>query len=271
MARIDYIKVRFAVPLSEDRGIQVQRFEDHKGIAAASVAEAGEGNFKTSKDYSTREGWVLNYLEIWGLASHLYTVNTIELIAHVEVMRIDIREQLVSGTKIDKTGELASKGGRRQYQYFNQRVREKSDDRSGGGMGWAKGSHKSEKRISVYKRGQEQPAAELQLRGDKAQQFYAEVKALRKEIPFISDGGEIVYTADLFDRVGITWLNADLHQECNLTVNQLNATAELPTLDETETRLAALDALWDMMDAESRKAFLQAKIWGDEDDAFVVA
>lgn len=70
--------------------------------------------------------------------------------------------------------------GGRNVQTFNSRVRTKKDGRDAGGFGVAIGSHKSDTRLSSYKRGSERGGIEYQLKGRPVKMGVAVIDMMRK-------------------------------------------------------------------------------------------
>lgn len=86
----------------------------------------------------------------------------------VELHRLDIRiEMPVDVDKLLGLAGYVEKNGKfgRNVQYFSTREREKKEGRHAGGCGVSIGSHKSDRRLVIYKRKNEKGAIELQLSG----------------------------------------------------------------------------------------------------------
>lgn len=268
MGRIDYTKVRFQLPQGEAGQQWRARLDRHLLIIEGLVAHGIVGGHKVHTDYNPNLPHTTKYLEIWGdLANEYYERMVFEL-GSQDIMRLDYRQELPGEVDLNALAAKAETIGRRQFQKFNQRVREKSNDRSAGGFGLAKGSHKSERRVSVYKRASELPAAEIQLRGKKAAEFHASIRALFDKAIEENASAAAADPRDFIQTVGDTWLNDDLVSEVGMGLGLMQDLSASMPYDEAETRLATLDALWDMLSAMEKTAFVQAKLFGDDSIVF---
>lgn len=124
-----------------------------------------EGGHKDNMLRRTATGRYLWSFEWWGeQATVLY--NMPKEWASRYLKRLDVRYEYIGTVAgIKQVGNLIDNGKRRgrNYQRHNSRIRQKRDGRTAGGDGWSLGSHKSEWRASVYKRGEEQAAVEFQV------------------------------------------------------------------------------------------------------------
>lgn len=268
MGRIDYAKVRYALPQGEAGKMWRSRLDSHIDTLEAFKLAGDEGGYKLHTDYNPNLTHTTKYLEVWGKLANSFYETMFASIFGQDIMRLDYRIELPDEVDLGALADKAEKVGRRQYQFFNQRVREKSGDRSAGGIGLAKGSHKSERRVSIYKRGSELPAAEVQLRGKSAGAFHTELRrvydiALHDNLPAAECDPR-----DMINAVGTRWLDDDLSQEVGVSVHDLITLAAHTPYDEAETRLATLDALWDSLDKQEKTAFIQAKLFGDDGIVF---
>lgn len=269
MERIDYVKVRFQMPSGEQGELHRERLIRHQYMLEDLTNAGIQGGSKVHTDYSARLPYTTKYLEIWGDLANEYYERQCAALFPSDVMRLDFRVELPADVDLNAIAAKAETVGRRQFQKFNQRVREKSDDRSSGGFGLAKGSHKSEKRVSVYKRGQELPAAEIQLRGKKAAEFHSEVRRMFDAQIEKNDPAEVIDPREIICSVGRVWLDDDLQSEVGRSIDSIEGEALHEPYDEAETRLATLDALWDLMGTQERQAFILAKLFGDDDMKWV--
>lgn len=269
MGRIDYVKVRFQLPQGEAGQMWRARLDRHLLVVDGLNSHGVVGSHKLHTDYNPNLPHTTKYLEIWGDLANEYYERLVMELQGVDVMRIDYREELPGEVDLNALADKAQNVGRRQYQKFNQRVREKSNDRSAGGFGLAKGSHKSERRISVYKRASELPAAEIQLRKDKAAEFHNQVRGMLDKAISENAPPEDCDPRACIQYVGDKWLDEDLTKEVGIDLAGLLNTAEAEPYDEAETRLATLDALWDMMGVEERQAFIHTKLFGGDDMKWV--
>lgn len=105
--------------------------------------------------------------EMWGALAdvvHLLPFNYWS--AHLE--RLDVRQEVnYDEDNVDRLYDFLNKSGTsgRNLQKFNTKKRSKVGGRSAGGKGMAIGSHKSDFRMTVYRRGGEAGAVEFQLGG----------------------------------------------------------------------------------------------------------
>lgn len=101
------------------------------------------------------------------------------------LLRVDLRQKFISEDAFERAMRAATEVKGRNLQTFNTRLRTKAGDRDAGGQGAAIGSHKSDRRVSLYRRGKEFPAYEVQLR----------MRAVAKAVDALTRGLRMQYTA----------------------------------------------------------------------------
>lgn len=220
MARIDYVK--FGVVMREADRFDIRdrliAIEKRIGDCAAEAHQDNKGgDWRRHNDHSQKDTHMVVYYELWGELADIYCRRYGMSILQGEIRRIDIRRSLPEQIDLSRMANIADNNGRRQFQQFNQRDRNKSDDRSSGGRGWAKGSHKSERRLTGYKRASETPAMELQLRGKTAQGAFS----LARDVSLATDDPTYPVTPANFYANLVDALTDEMDADC---VSQLGAT-----------------------------------------------
>lgn len=174
LVRCDYFK--FKLQLDVENAILVERstreiMEAYK--AAHDVAGGWKMGIARVVDKQTR----VYYIEAWGELSQAMTMFDFdEWSAHVE--RVDVRQSVNwsdDGAEALYQYLKANGTGNRMIQQFNKPKRQKVGGRDGGGQGFAVGSHKSDYRASVYRRGGEDGVVEFQLSGKRLERALAGV------------------------------------------------------------------------------------------------
>lgn len=173
------------------------------------------GGWTVKPEYNTTAHTNQYFLRVWGELADFFTIAGQDMLRGKLITRLDIRYAIINGSKesVRRFGAaaMARPKGRRNVQLFDSKGREKgANGRSTGGVGLAIGSHKSDRRVSVYARGNESPAVEIQLQGAAiaelwgACMFYDDgVMSYMDELRTLQD--RATYTADtwLADAVGI--------------------------------------------------------------------
>lgn len=140
------------------------------GMQARHVAEdeGVDAKYNTRCLGATPDGQKRLYtFETWGIFSD-HWAQVVGDRYWTEVERLDLRIECdVDAGKLLGVADHISKVGKygRNVQYFDTREREKKAGRHAGGKGVSVGSHKSDRRLVIYKRKGERGAIELQLSG----------------------------------------------------------------------------------------------------------
>lgn len=163
--RCDYAK--FAVKMEPDRIQKLYReWRDCIQGGDPTLDAPQDNSFKSVR--INPDGTRLYVFQVWG--ERATTVRYLDWSVWSKYLeRIDVREETdVSRKGIEALYNYASSHNtaRRNIQLFTSRSRSKRDGRPAGGDGLAIGSHKSDFRFSIYKRGTERGACEFQLSGD---------------------------------------------------------------------------------------------------------
>ena len=272
--RIDYVKLIYRFPPGTRA---MQEVRDHLDMVEAEFRGTARGlgledakTWRTSTDYSSKETNAYVF-EAWGkVADHWFKSFAVAHPAEA-YQRVDYRIELHEGFDPRTLEGGARSRGRRNFQSFNGKPRSKLGDRDAGGYGLAKGSHKSRRRIVVYKRGKENPAIELQLRQDSAKDVIKRVK-----IAFEKDQGryaiEPYLRPDYFYQLVLDALydemREDAQDELDVDLSTLINLSDSDIMDENEKVLAEIDRLFATLPKEAQTAFFQAKLFPD--DAFSV-
>lgn len=107
------------------------------------------------------------YLETWGeTATFVAMLNPWAWLP--KLVRADVKLPVAEMTELqilDDGKALVEKGGPYNIQLFNSRARSGKGGKSQGGVGFAIGSHKSNCRVSVYKKPHQTAGIEVQLQG----------------------------------------------------------------------------------------------------------
>lgn len=114
--------------------------------------------------------------ETWGAFSDAWA-QTVGPLKWAELQRLDIRIECDIDTRklTGLYGWVSEKGKYgRNVNLFDSREREKKEGRHAGGCGISIGSHKSDRRLVIYKRKGERGAIELQLSGRALQKLVGE-------------------------------------------------------------------------------------------------
>ena len=175
--RYDYVK--FTLPLEQDRVQQMyENFRDE--IQAWEVP--GSANLpKLTVLGKTLTGSRLYIIECWGEASQAVEQLSWELWSPY-LTRLDVKDGAWGATDfgVDKIyRELRAQGTRENLNQFASRTRAKVGGRTGGGTGFALGSHKSDLRFSLYKREGEEYHYEVQFTG---QQLARQVTSVNRSV-----------------------------------------------------------------------------------------
>lgn len=132
-------------------------------------------------------------VESWGLDASALLNRTIE--AHSSnITRIDIRIGLEYLTYVDIVqliDSFRSESSRLSKYIYESPIRQRTDGRHGGGMGIAIGSHKSDVRVSVYKRANEYAAYEVQASGDVLKRILSEYRQSLRDLSPIDALGDV--------------------------------------------------------------------------------
>ena len=148
------------------------------------------GGWKPQAQFNTSTKERQYYVEIWGEMAHKWLMMNYWRIPGLIVTRLDVRYTLESATEQGLASFVAAAAsmdkGRRNVQTFNSKSRvKKSTARNSGGRGLAIGSHKSDKRVSLYKRAGEPVAIECQLQGDFLSKLWGDFMGYdTSEVPF---------------------------------------------------------------------------------------
>jgi len=168
MLRCDYAK--FAVKLTVAAAVQAQQDFINAMEQHPEQGKEGKGyNITSVRRYD--DGTYLYVFETWGVqAEAIQYLDFDRWSKHLD--RLDVRRDMdvsPSGVNSIYNHLLEHKAGNRNVQLFNSRTRSKRQGRQSGGQGIAIGSHKSDFRMTVYKRGNERGAIEFQLQGKRIQ------------------------------------------------------------------------------------------------------
>jgi hypothetical protein len=264
--RIDYVKFILRYPMGTRGQPEVRQHLDGIDADMRGVCEglgiAHAKAYRSTTDYSQKEtnGYIF---EMWGKAADMY----MQLFSHQhhaeELQRIDFRIELHQDFDPYTLEARAREHGRRNFQLFNTRAKSKLGDRDTGGYGIAKGSHKSRRRVVVYKRGSELPAIELQLRQQSAKDVFKAANSSFEQqydtgIVMQSDKSSIVHSF-LLDLL-YAELNEDTEQELDMNLNWLINMKDSDIMDGQEQMLADMDKMWEKLNPTAKKAFLSAQL-----------
>lgn len=169
IARIDY----FSMLIGNAHDL-AQHFANHtirvfvEGLDRNGLAYTGGWTVKP--EYNSSAGHTQYFLRVWGTLADLFVHSSNDHIGHRLITRVDVRYELLRSdrTAVRAFGQavMDRPKGRRNIQLFDSKGREKgAEGRSTGGTGLAIGSHKSDRRVSLYTRGNSLPAVEIQLQG----------------------------------------------------------------------------------------------------------
>lgn len=171
------------------------------------------------------------------------------------VSRLDYR--ITTEVDTDRLFEFArhiERFGRygRNVQYFNTRPRKKTEGRHAGGKGVAVGSHKSDQRVVVYRKPEEQGAIEMHITGKALRSTIETAKAL------VAKGASFEWY-DAVMSVMLGRLTAVVRQMSFDDVDHLIAAVgpveDVQGLSEDEQQIAKeLQAIVDRMTAPERRA-----------------
>ncbi|HET6261791.1 MAG TPA: hypothetical protein VFG99_06080 [Chloroflexia bacterium] len=171
-ARFDYLRVS----VGHDYDLAQQAYNYMRKLLEEIKAVQGvEGGFGYRPMYNSQTATREYFIDIWGnLAQAAVEIHS-EYLAAFGLRRADVRMPLEGVTERGLKGlsrVLAGRPrGRRNVNVFNSATRSKEGGRHAGGTGVAIGSHKSEWRGSIYKRGSEPAAMEGQYQGAKLRDF----------------------------------------------------------------------------------------------------
>lgn len=136
----------------------IAHYKDLRNTGAGHVKPCGyDKETKMSRDVHDTWGPVSWYVAYW---SPLHSWH--------QLSRADVRMSVPVDTNLITPAYLtieAAKSRSINCQHFNNRPREKNGMRDAGGIGFALGSHGSERRIVCYKKPKEIGAIEIQLKG----------------------------------------------------------------------------------------------------------
>lgn len=175
--RIDYISV--LIGNSADEAQRWAQHNVHQLLGTEPDQQAsGHGGWTVKSEYNSAVHHNQYYLRMWGHLANWWVEMSYTALRHKLITRIDVRYSLPGATRenIKTFGNavLLRPRGRRNVQQFDSQGREKgASGRSTGGAGLAIGSHKSDCRVSVYQRGKEVPAVEIQLQGNAVDKLWA--------------------------------------------------------------------------------------------------
>lgn len=158
------------VVAEQDRLIE-EKFQTQALIAEAiahfgHIRNPGGGHVKQC-GYDKETKMSRDVHDCWGPAS-CYVAAFTTMHGWHQLSRIDVRMAVPVDTNLITPAYLtieAHKSRSVNCAHFNNRPREKSGQRDAGGIGFALGSHGSERRIVVYKKPNEIGAIEIQLKG----------------------------------------------------------------------------------------------------------
>lgn len=166
--RID--KFTRLVVADQDRLIQ-EKFQTQELIAEAiahykDLRNTGAGHVKPC-GYDKESKMSRDVHDTWGPVSW-YVAYWSPLHSWHQLSRADVRMAVPVDTNLITPAYLtieAAKSRSINCQHFNNRPREKNGMRDAGGIGFALGSHGSERRLVCYKKPKEMGAIEIQLKG----------------------------------------------------------------------------------------------------------
>lgn len=149
------------------------------------------GNYKSGIARMVDKQRRVFYWEVWGELSQSITYLPWDGWEGL-LERVDVRQEVnwSDGGKDALYQHLKRSGtGGRMLQEFNKPKRQKVGGRDGGGSGFAVGSHKSDFRWSVYRRGGEAGAIEFQLGGGRIARAQTQIRQLMDDAPASLVGG----------------------------------------------------------------------------------
>lgn len=182
--------------------------------------------------------------------------------------RLDVRTGTpIQEGAIETLHKLVSQHGKgnRNVTAYSSRQRERRDGRSAGGHGIAIGSHKSEFRVSVYKRGNEPGAIEYQFRGDRLHRSIHAARLMERN----SRGGEV---RNLWEHVRLLLGSAgyvEMVQVTGLQGEVIDAVLDGSFVQDTpvEEQLREIEAAMDRLPPDAKGALfqtLQLQLFGEE-------
>lgn len=171
-ARFDYLRLF----ISHDHDIAQQAYGYlRKLLDEVKTWPNVNGNYSFRPQYNNATQQREYFVDVWGSLAQGIIELAPDYVAAFGLRRVDVRMPLPEATEKGIAGVarvLAGRGkGRRNVNVFNSAPRSKEGGRNAGGMGIAIGSHKSDWRGSIYKRGSEPAAMEGQYQGKKLRDY----------------------------------------------------------------------------------------------------
>lgn len=184
--RLDYIRYTIKGSPSEVL-LERERFE---GLCTSFVtAVHGRQNGKSFKTYPKHNKdphiWETVF-EAWGRAAD-EMAKELEAKDWINVSRVDWREEIdtppLSLSELEQRAKMVNDTGRRITR-DDSRVRSRRNGRDGGGVLLGVGSHASDTRLTIYKRGDAEYAVEAQLSGKQLQALVQQAFLEHSQEPF---------------------------------------------------------------------------------------
>lgn len=242
--RIDYVK--FSIRAAVDLCWQYrQQFVELMGEMPEFTDKDSGYNAMCVRAY--KDGTYLYVYEAWGkLADNVVFMAWNPW--HQFIERMDIRyetEVSVDGVEAFRAhcNQFGTSG--RNVQTFNSRARTKRNGRDAGGYGLAVGSHKSEFRMSAYKRGKEASAVEFQFRGKRlkaAAAMVEEAKQRREAVSLVDPWRDMAYKLAMMARRDVrTIAGLELEELDDLLQTGVGDTLQEAALRRIESDVKRLD------------------------------
>lgn len=253
LGRFDYVKCSMSLHTENASILAKQWYDTFEG---EDRDDKSPRSAHVNSVRNNRDGSFLYVFEAWGPAC--VNVTQLDFVTWGQALdRIDVRcDMEVTHNGVDRMYQhlRKNKAGNRNVTLYNSKPRSKRSGRDTGGFGLAIGSHKSDMRITMYKRGSEKGAYEIQMAGKKLERSVASCHSYPN-------------TAEpLPNNVRWSWLktsilangNTDLAGMAGLEYGEIfdMLADNAPVPDETENLIANIDALIDELPREAQLALL---------------
>lgn len=251
--RFDYVKASMSLHTENAQQLAKIWYDTFEG------EDRNESSPRSAHVNSVRnnsDGSRLYIFEAWGPASVMASLLDFRIWGEA-LDRVDVRCDMdVTHNGIDRMYQhlRRNKAGNRNVTLYTSKTRSKRSGRDTGGYGIAIGSHKSDMRVTMYKRGNERGAYEIQYAGKKLD---TSVKSC------ISSK---LYKPDVTNEEVWNWLktsilangNTDMAGMAGLDYNEIfdMLADNAPVPDETEHILADIDAMIDDLPRDAQQALL---------------
>ena len=181
--RVDKLDLLLRMP--EDLAKQyLEAFTDLANACAQENEERANFHIHSMGFDATRKNRIYIF-ETWGLFSH-HLLNYLPTHYYKFISRIDYNLEL--DVDVNKFGAIEriwrdNNTRKRNITTYDSKIREKKEQRDAGGRGIALGSHGSDNRLTIYKRGTERGTIEFQFRGKSVQNIQDGRRAIMRAKP----------------------------------------------------------------------------------------